>query len=162
VNDPPGAIRSRNGRFLVQGFCGHCSAPYVWDTKTNKRIGVYVDDTTPNRRHWCEVALAHHPVPESVFVGIAPGESRQDLQDKTLGIPDVPPPALIRLWEFLPWGMGHPWRAFLPVPPCGKGNGYILQMRWPGFYGKRPPSTTCKDTQLEQARAFKPRFTFTV
>src|SRR5215831_12219991 len=150
LNPPPGALISLNGQLRMFGFCGHCSAPFIGDD--THTLGVYIDDTTPNRYHWVEVALEHHPQPQSVFVGIAPGESKKRLASPVKGIPNISPPALIRLWEFLPWGMGVPWRDFLPVPKCGSGNGYILQMRWPGFYGKKPPSKVCRETQLAQAR----------
>lgn len=167
LNGPPGNLVSLSKRYAQSegdpSFCGHCSAPYIHDRKTGKQIGVYIDDTTPHRRMWITTALAHHPPPQIVFVGIAsPAEHSATLDSPDIGVPDVPAPALIRLQEWIPWGMGYAWQNYGRVPACGPGNGYILQMRWFGFYGHQSPNLLCKATMLRQAHAHRPRFIFTI
>jgi hypothetical protein len=167
ANPPPGRPVSVDGRTRVDEFCGHCSAPLMM--RDGHPTGVYIDDTTPDRRKWIGVALEHHPPPEIVFVGIGPDEHRDTLEDESIGVPHVDSSHLIRLQEWLGWGNAYgpgepilPWRDFLPVRDCKPGNGYILQLRWHGYYGHHSPNKTCWETQLRQARKHKPRFIFHV
>ena len=163
TNAPPAHIVSLDGRYRVEGgahFCGHCSAPAM--LRDGQPCGVYVDDTTPERRKWVEIALLHHPPPQTVYVAIATNESRQRLESHDMGIPHVAAPQLIRLREHLPWGFGYPWREYGPVRDCGDGNGYILQYDWHGPQGKKRPNVVCRQTCTRQARKHHPRMIFKV
>ena len=168
INGPPGALISRSGELTFEGFCAHCSAPFITNTITGKQLGVYIDDMTPDRLKWCDIALLHHPLPQHVFVGIGPDETHTDLKNPDTGIPtDVTAPTLIRLKEHLPWGNSNdngktiiPWREWPKVPKCQDGGGYILQMFWKGPYGKHPPNETCKKVQLHQALQHEPKWMF--
>jgi hypothetical protein len=167
MNGPPGELVSRNKQFAEgegdPSFCGHCSAPYIHDRNSGNQIGVYIDDTTPHRRMWIMTALEHHPSPQIVFVGIAPEEDHTTLDSPDIGVPrEIGPPHLLRLKEWLPWGMGGPWQAYGRVPACGPGNGYILQKYWHGYFGHNPPSLICFTTILRQAVSHRPRFIFYV
>ena len=53
INGPPGALISRSGELTFEGFCAHCSAPFITNTITGNQLGVYIDDMTPHRKKWC-------------------------------------------------------------------------------------------------------------
>lgn len=175
-NPPPGMMISLDGSTKIaepgHAVCAHCGGcPIV--KRNGVPIGVYIDDTTPNRRQWVVTALEHHLSPQIVFIGIGPDERRgtgiwSTLDDANIGIPKgIPSSRLLWLHEWIGWGNADgsnepliPWREFLPVRDCHAGNGYIQQWGWHGPYGHAPPNKTCREIVGRQMRKHKPRFTF--
>lgn len=175
-NPPPGMMVSLDGLTHIaepgHAVCANCGGcPIV--KRDGVPIGVYIDDTTPDRRKWASIALLHHPPPQIVFCGIGPDEHRGNDMWATLDKPDIglprniPASQLLFLHEWLGWGNANgpgaviePWRDYLPVRDCKPGHGYIQQWGWKGYYGHNPPNKTCRETVAAQMRKHKPRFTF--
>lgn len=118
LRDPTGVYQ------IGPAFDAECSAPIV--TQYGLPVGVYIDDTTPNIAHWISVAVAKYPE-GVVIVAVSPGMK---------GLRYGPRPPVMNAYEAYIFGMGVPWRSWLPIP---RYEAYIVQRDYPGTVATKPP-----------------------
>lgn len=118
-------------------------------TKAGKPAGVWLDDSTPRLDHWLSLAAEKYgPLNQPVFVCVAPGQAGRRYR---------PAPLVVNVFEHYVYGMGVPASAW-PPPPAYPA--YVVQWRWPGTHGIRPPTPAERQRVLADVEKHNPEYIF--
>ena len=113
--------------------------------KRGREWGVWYDDTTPDLETiWLPKGLVEYAPPLHVMVCVPPGRPKHHY-----------PEPIISVYEAYIYGMGCPPAEWLPLP---RFDAYVVQRRWPGTVGDKPPSVEQFDRLLGLVKAHDPKF----
>jgi hypothetical protein len=116
----------------------------IYDRKTGKLLGAYVDDETPAPGQAAVCRKLKQMGVKLVVAGVPMGREPGHIKGVTYA------------QEWYPYHSGHPAWAWGELPPR---DAYILQSDYPGFADGNPPSKKQRQTLLKQAKAHKPKLT---
>lgn len=137
---PSPHLRDISGRIKIgPGFSGKLSAPII--TIKNMPVGVYIDDSTPNRDYWVKQAIKVFPH-GLVLVGIGMGEDTHY------------PYPVTNTKQWYPYHSGYSPASWGPIP---KYESYTIQWNFPGFTGRGRPTWLQRLQLLRQVKKKHPK-----